>query len=78
MGGFSQWHPASGDLHGAQDAMTHDVWRFLERVWLLAGHVCPQLGLGVVDEVAADIHGHLVDRAGELERVAGVGDLVWT
>jgi hypothetical protein len=33
---------------------------------------------GRFNEFAADVDGYLVDRAGELERVAGVGDHVWT
>ena len=46
-------------------------WPFSRRC-LLAGYVCPQFGLGVVDEVTADVDGHLVDA-----RSASPTDVSW-
>src|SRR5689334_8319933 len=53
------------------ETVQHALSAWTGRVALLAGHVHAEFGVVVVDELAADVHGHAVDRAGELER-AGV------
>src|SRR5690349_405342 len=53
------------------ETVQHALSAWAPRVALLAGHVHAEFGVVVVDELAADVHGHAVDRAGELER-AGV------
>jgi hypothetical protein len=62
----------------AVDGMAVMLAPHVQLVWvlgaagsLLAGHVRAQFGFGVVDQLSADVHGHAVDGAGELER-AGV------
>ena len=60
-------------LHRSYAVSASPLGCWVVACWLLPGHVHPQLGFGVLDQLAADIHGHGVDGAGELERTRVVG-----
>src|SRR5690242_21041668 len=51
------------------ETVQHALCAWAPRMALLAGHVHAEFGVVVVDELAADVHGHAVDRAGELEQI---------